>query len=224
MISGMRAPLAAVLATALVVLAAALPALASQQSDFDAVYGDWKADGVITQCHWTVDQLQNAYDVANSSPDFQYDTGFQDAVQTEINRWKAGGCAGVAPKTVSKASPLTGARIVSVSGRGGAARERVTVRNTSSKTLSFRKASLRDSKGVRALFPASFELRRGKTAVVHVGCAPGAGHASFRGTTVWLCRRGQMFRDRGDVARLVDAKGVVVSQRGFGSLRHRPVF
>jgi hypothetical protein len=209
-----------------VVVAATVPALAahaSPQSDFDAVYGDWKADGVITQCLWTQAQLQNAYDVANSSPDFQYNTGFQDAVYREINRWKAGGCDAVLG-TVRRASPLTGAKIVSVRGGGGAARELVKIRNGSRKALSFRKASLRNRRSGKAVFPAAFKLAKGKTATVHVGCARGARHASYRKTTVWLCRRRQLFRDRGDLARLADPKGVIVSQRGFGSLKRRPVF
>src|SRR5215212_11731276 len=101
----------------------ALPAAASPESNFNDVYNDWKPDGVISQCHFTQAQLQNAYDGASTNPDFQYENKFQPAVQGEINRWKAGGCAGVAPKTVTKASPLTGARVTVVKGRGAAARE-----------------------------------------------------------------------------------------------------
>src|SRR5215208_1105951 len=112
-------------------LAVALPAVASPGNDFNDVYNDWRPDGVISQCHFTQAQLQNAYDVASTNPDFQYENKFQPAVQGEINRWKAGGCSGVAPKTVTKASPLTGARITAVKGRGRAATEIVKVRNGS---------------------------------------------------------------------------------------------
>jgi hypothetical protein len=202
----------------------ALPALASPQSDFDAVYGDWKADKVMTQCRWTLEQLQNANDIANSNPDFQYETGFQDSVQAEINRWKAGGCAGVAPTSVKKASPLTGAHITAVKPRGKAAREVVKIRNGSKKTLSFRKASLRNAKRAKAVFPAKFKLRSRKVAVVHLGCARGKRRASFNGTTVYLCRRKELLRDKGDVIKLADAKGVVVSQRGFGTKKRQPSF
>lgn len=211
-------------ALAVAFFAIALPAAASPQSDFNDVYNDWRPDGVISQCHFTQAQLQNADDVASTNPDFQYENKFQPAVQGEINRWKAGGCSGVAPKTVTKASPLTGARVTAVKGRGRAATEVVKVRNGSRKTLSFRKARLRNGKSARAVFPAAFKLRKGKTAVVHVGCAKGKRRASFRKTTVWLCARKQLFRDKGDLARLADAQGVVVSQRGFGSQRRRPVF
>jgi hypothetical protein len=211
-------------ALAVAFFAVALPAAASPQSDFSDVYGDWRPDGVITQCHFTQTQLQNAYDMASANPDFQYENAFQPAVQGEINRWKAGGCSGVAPTKVTKASPLTGARITVVKGRGAPAKEVVRVRNGSKKTLSFRKARLRNGKRGKAVFPAKFKLRKGKTAVVHLGCAKGKRKATFKKTTVWLCARKQLFRDKGDLAKLADAQGVVVSQRGFGSQRRRPVF
>ena len=205
-------------------VALAVPALASPQSDFDAVYGDWKADGVISQCRWTQAQLQNAQDVANGNPDFQYETGFQDNVQTEIDRWKAGGCSGVLAKAVKSASPLTGARITAVKGSGAAAKETLKIRNGAKKTLSFRKARVRNAKGRKLVFPSKFKLAKGKTAVVHIGCAKGKRHASYKKTTVWLCSRKQVFRDKGDVAKLADAKGVVVSQRGFGNKKRVTAF
>lgn len=210
----------------LIVLAGlvALPAAASPQSDFDAVYGDWRKDLVITPCNWSQAQLQNAYDIAQSNPDFQYETAFVDDTQAEINRWKTGGCSGVQPLSVRKKSPLFGVRVVSVRPRGGAAKERVTLRNRARKTVSFRRASLWNAKRGYGLFPARFKLAKGRTAVVHVGCAKGKRRASFTKRTVWLCRRRQLLSDRGDIARLVDAKAVVVSQRGFGTQRRRPVF
>jgi hypothetical protein len=202
----------------------AVGAAATPQEDFDAVYDDWQADHVVTQCRWSQEQLQNAYDAATGNPDFQYETAFPENVQTEINRWKAGGCAGVKPTTVTQRSPLTGAKIVSVKGKGKPAREIVKIRNGSARTLAFRKARLRNSKKGRALFPAKFKLAKGKTATVRLSCQKGKRRASFKRTTVYLCQRKQLFRDKGDLARLADAKGVVVSQRGFGSLRKRPAF
>jgi hypothetical protein len=214
--------------TALVTLAiamvVALPASASPQSDFDSVYRDWRGDLKIGPCNWSQAQLQNAYDVAGSNPDFQYETAFVDAIQAEMNRWRTGGCKGIQPLSVRKKSPLYGVRVVSVRGRGGAAKEVVTLRNRRGKPVSFRKASLRNLAGGRAALPAKFKLAKGRTVVVHGGCAKGKRRASFTKRAIWLCRRKQVFRDRGDVARLADAKGVVVSQRGFGSQRLRPVF
>ena len=195
----------------------AIPAAATPQDDFQAVYADWKPDGDVTACKFTQQQLQNAYDVANGNPDFQYNSGFQDEVQTEISRWKAGGCAGVSPVTQRRVSPLNGAKIVKVQGRGKVAREYVKIKNRSKKTLSFRKATLRNRGRGKAAFPARFKLKPGKTALVRVGCAKHKRKASFKGTRVWLCKRKPLFRDKGDAARLADAKGVVVSQYGYGT-------
>jgi hypothetical protein len=200
------------------------PAGASPQSDFDAVYGDWKPDLEITACRWSQAQLQNAYGVAQGNPDFQYETAFVDATKAEIDRWKNGGCAGVKPLSARQKSKLFGVKIVSVNGKGKPTSEVVKMRNAARRTISFRKARLRNSKSGAAVFPASFKLRKGRTATVHLGCAKGKRRASFNGATVWLCRRKQLFRDKGDLARLSDAKGIVVSQSGFGSLKRRPAF
>jgi hypothetical protein len=203
---------------------AALPASATPQTDFDGVYGDWKPDLVITPCKWSKAQLQSAYNVSNGNPDFQYETAFQDDVVKEIKRWDDNGCAGVLPLSRRRTSPINGARIVTVKPRGGSAKEVVTIRNGASRTIALRKASLRNLTGGRAVFPAKFKLGKGRTAVVHVGCASGQRHASFKQRTVWLCHRKQLFADKGGVARLADAKALVVSQRGWGSQKLRPVF
>jgi hypothetical protein len=202
----------------------AAPALASPQSDFNAVYGDWKKDSVITPCAWSQSQLQNAYNVARSNPDFQYETGFVNDTQREINRWKTGGCAGIQPLSVRRKSPLYGVKIVAVRGRGGAAKELVKIRNTTRRTKSFRKASLTDIKGAGFYFPSRFKLAKGRTATVHVGCASGKRRSTFTKRAVWLCSRRGIFRDKGDLARLADAKLLVVSQRGFGSESGRIAF
>jgi hypothetical protein len=212
------------LALLAVCLLAGASAHASPQSDFDGVYADWKADHVVTPCRWTQPQLENAYNVATGSPDFQYETGFQDNVRAEIDRWKSGGCAGVAPYAKRRLSPLNGVRVMKVAGSGKAAREYVRVANRAKKTVAFRNATLRNLRGAKAVFPATFKLKPGKIAIVRVGCAPGKRRASSSGTRVWLCRRAQLLGDRGDVARLADAHGVVVSQRGYGTQKRRPVY
>jgi hypothetical protein len=212
------------LALAGVCVLAGVSADASPQSDFDAVYGDWRGDRAVTPCRWTQAKLESAYKVATGNPDFQYETAFQDNVRAEINRWRSGGCAGVAPLSQRRRSPLYGVRVMKLSGSGTAAKEFARVANRTKKTVAFRKASLRNLTGGKSLFPATFKLKAGKVALVRVGCAPGRRHASFAGTRVWLCRRSQLLRDRGDVARLADAKGVVVSQRGFGTQKRRPVY
>lgn len=194
---------------------AAPPALGAEQDDFNAVYRDWREDRRITPCRWSQAQLDNADRVASGSPDFQYSTDFQDDVRREIARWRSGGCAGVSPQVVRSKSPLRGVRIVAVSGRGDASREVVRIRNTTRKTVALTGATLRSRTGKRAAFPARFRLASGKTARVAVGCGRGR-RAGFRGLNVFLCRRAALFADRGDAARLADARGVLVSQRGFG--------
>jgi hypothetical protein len=130
----------------------------------------------------------------------------------------------VAPYAKRQLSPLNGVRVMKVAGRGNAAKEYVRITNRAKKAVALRKATLRNLGGARALFPAKFKLKPGATAVVRVGCAPGKRSASYSGTQVWLCRRAQLFGDRGDVARLADAKGVVVSQLGYGTQKRRPVY
>jgi hypothetical protein len=214
-----------VIASAVAIAAlAAVPAGATPQSDFNAVYRDWSKDQVINRCYWSQAQLQNAYNIARSNPDFQYETGFVNSTQAEINRWKNGGCAGIQPFAVRRKSALFGVRIVAVRGRGGAATERVTIHSRARKTLSFRKASLTNVKGRGFYFPSRFKLAKGRSAVVHVGCAKGKRRSSFTARAVWLCSRSGLFRDKGDLARLADSKLLVVSQRGFGDQRRRPVF
>ncbi|HEX6713326.1 MAG TPA: hypothetical protein VF066_08070 [Thermoleophilaceae bacterium] len=202
----------------------AVPAVASPQTDFNAVYGDWKKDSVITRCSWSQAQLQNAYDIARSNPDFQYETEFVDDTQAEIKRWKNGGCAGIQPLSVRKKSPLYGVRIVAVRGKGSRAKETVTIRNTTRRTVSFRKASLTNFKGKGFYFPTRFKLARGRTIVVHIGCAKGRRGTVITRRAAWFCRPYSLFRDKGDLARLADAKLLVVSQRGFGDQASRPVF
>jgi hypothetical protein len=121
-------------------------------------------------------------------------------------------------------SPLNGARIVHVSGRARGLREFVRIANRTGHTLSFRHATLRNAHRGRARFPSRFRLRPGRTALVRLGCAHGRRRASFRGTHVWLCARRGLFHDRGDLARLADARGRLVSQRGLGRLARRPAY
>lgn len=199
----------------------ALPAQAGPQEDFDAVYADWKPDQDVTACRFSEPELQNAYNVATSNPDMQYSTEFPDEVQREIARWHSGGCSGVAPLSARRTSALDGARIISVKGRGKAPKEYVKVKNTVKKTIAFKKATVRNLKKQKAVFPATFKLKPGKTAVVRMGCAKGQRKASFKGLRVYLCRKSGFFKDRGDAARLADSKGTVVSQRPYGTETRR---
>ena len=186
-------------------------ALAGEQEDFNAVYADWQKDRDVTACHFSQQQLENARRLAEGSPDFEYAPGFGEEVDREIARWRANGCAGVSPAIDRAKSPLRGLKITAVSGRGGPKREYVKIRNTTGKRVSLKGATLRGRTGKRAKFPSRTRFAARRTYVVRVGCG------RSRRTTVYLCRKSQLFRDNGDTARIADAKGVFVSQRGFGA-------
>ena len=61
-------------------------------------------------------------------------------------------------------------------------------------------------------------MRRGQTVTIRMGCLRGRRVA--RGRTIYACRRRALLADSGDVARLADREGLVVSQLGFGRFSH----
>jgi hypothetical protein len=54
---------------------------------------------------------------------------------------------------------------------------------------------------------------------VVTGCAPGRRKAKRIGSRLFACRKGRLWDDRGDVVKIVDSRGTVVAQRGYGTLR-----
>lgn len=205
-------------AAALLVALAVVPPVvqAGPTEDYQAVRADWQRDGNITPCRFSEEQLANARTVAESNPDDQY-TGFPAEIDRELARTRSGGCRGRTPDAERDTSPLAGLRIVSVSARGQAAREFVRVRNGGRRTVTLDGATLRNRGGARAGLPRGVRVRRGQTITIRVGCL--RGRRAARGSTVYACRRSALLADSGDVARLADRTGIVVSQRGFG--RHR---
>jgi hypothetical protein len=203
----------ALLACLLVAVAAVPPASAgTPEEDFAAVYGDWEGDQRITPCRFREPQLQNAYDVATSDPDLIY-TGFPSAVERELARWRSGGCAAV----LRDRSPLAGVQVARVRGAGRAARETVVLRNTTGSTKRLDGARLRNGRGRSVALPRGIRLAAGRSLTVTIGCPAGRRRAGARGSRAWTCSRRELLADGGDVVRLLDRAGVVVSQRGFGS-------
>jgi hypothetical protein len=202
--------------------ALAAPAAADPAQDYQGIRADWTADGVITPCRWSEQQLENARFVSAFVPQDQY-TEFPAAIDREIARWRAGRCSGQVPDGRRASSALASVTIVRVSGRGKAARELVRIRNRGNRTVSLAGATLRNRRGHRVRLPR-IVLRRGQTATVRLGCRRGKRRVVR--TRAWLCyrRAGGLFADRGDVARLADRRGIVVSQRGFGSQRRADSF
>jgi hypothetical protein len=205
------------MAAALVGGGVALPPAASgtPQDDFNAVYRDWRPDRDVSPCVFSRTRLRNALDVVRSLGDAgSYFPGFADEVNVEISRWDVGGCPGV-----TRPSRLSRVSIVRLSPRGGARRESVTIRNAGSRTVSLTNATLRDRARNRLRFPRGLRLGARRSLKVVTGCARGRRRATRRGSTLYACGRRTLWDDRGDVVRLVDPRGVVISQRGYG--RHR---
>ena len=210
------------LAAALVsALALAPPASAGPTEDYQSVRADWRRDGNITPCRFSEEQLSNARAIADANPDDQY-TDFPAEIDRELARVRSGACRGRTPDTERDASPLAGLRIVRVGATGAAAREFVRVRNTGRRTISLNGATVRNRRGARARLPRGVRVRRGATVTIRLGCL--RGRRTARGRTVYACRRSGLFADGGDVARLADRQGIVVSQRGFGRYRSTVAF
>jgi len=75
----------------LAALVLAPAASAGPIEDFQAVGADYRADGNVTPCRFTRQQLQNAK-ASTPSDVAMYAPGFVSEVNAEIRRWKAGGC------------------------------------------------------------------------------------------------------------------------------------
>jgi hypothetical protein len=214
-------------------LAAALvapAAFATSEEDFGNVFRDWRADGDIRPCRWTVEELRNARREALDYPDFEaYGAGFVPEIDRELARWRRRSCRGVdRPTEAREESALLGVRIIRVRPRGRARRESLTLKNFSDRRVNLRRATLRDKSGKRIRFPRrGFRLRPGRRVRVVTGCPrrrPRPRRPVRRGRKLYGCKRGQVWNDRNDVARLKDRNGVTVSQRGYGRYRRFPRF
>lgn len=187
----------AVLLSFAILLLAAPAAMADAVGDYTDVRKDFQGDGTITACKYTSAQLGNARRIALSSPDLSY-TGLVDAIEREIAR--------------KCSATLLGMKIVSVKGKGRAARERIVLRNGSAKTINLR-GTLRNRAGKRLKLSAS-KVKRGKRVTVSLACRKGK--RGKKGTRQFACAKGNFLKDKGDVVRLFDLKGRVASQYGYG--------
>jgi len=217
---------ALVAATLLALCAGSSSAGAAPADDLRAVLRDWQPDHDITDCRFTRAQLVNARDVAATLPDFDsYAPGFRDEVRREIARYDGGGCRGVArsPSGARKRSRLRSIRIVAIKPKGGTL-ESVTIRNAGRGAVSLKGATLRDRGGNRLRLPAVGTLTGRRALLVVTGCARGRKRPVRLGARLFACRSRGIWDDRGDVVKVVDSRGTVVAQRGYGSLRGVPRF
>jgi hypothetical protein len=190
------------------------------EGDFQRVFKDWEPDGVITPCAFTRRQLQSALNVAAQVGDFDaYAPGFRDAVRQEIRRIDSGGCAGL-----SKQSKLTIRRIKGKVRKGRSKkREFVTIRNVGNDGAALRGMTLRDKSGNRIRLPR-FTLKANRTLRVTTRCSGRSRKPRRRGHRFFACRKRQIWNDKGDVVKIVNAEGVVLAQRGFGRFKGVPRF
>jgi hypothetical protein len=215
-----RIPVLATACVAAIVLLPGASGLAAPVDDYRAVLADWQQGQDVTPCRFTRPQLLNARNQAGAVPDFDsYAPGFREEVTQEIARHDRGGCRGVSPQTpVSRRerSALRAIRITAIRPRGGS-RESVTIRNTSRRAVRLRGATLRDRSGKRIRLSGRLAGRR--TLRVLTGCAGARKRPARLGAQLFACRSGRLWDDRGDVVKVVDARGIVVAQRGYGTLR-----
>ena len=216
---------------ALAATVAAPAAFATPEEDFGRVFRDWRADGDIQPCRFTVTELENARREATDFPDFEvYGPGFTAEVDRELARHGRGSCRGVdnPPLEQRLDSPLFGVRIIRVRPRGRARRESLTLKNFGTRSVNLRRASLRDKSGKRIRFPRrGFRLKAGRKVRVVTGCPrrrPRPRRPVKRRGKLYGCKVKQVWNDRSDVARLKDRKGVTVSQRGYGRFKRFPRF
>ncbi|MEX2194723.1 MAG: hypothetical protein WD844_05505 [Thermoleophilaceae bacterium] len=223
---------------ALAFLAFPAAASAGPAEDFAAVFEDWRPDGEVSPCRWSQPQLENTVFVTGFVADLAY-SDFPAEVARELGRWKQGRCApqrtdagapdrGRSPGTVvtparppspaaRAESPIGALRIVRVRIRGNARREYVRIANTGRRTARLSGATIRNGRRLRLRLPRSLTIRGGRAVTVYVRCARGTRRAVVRGSRVYACsRRRSLFADRGDIAKLADGRGTVISQRGSG--------
>ena len=206
---------------ALVALAAGATATQADPSDdFEAVYVDWVSDEDITDCRFARQQLVNAAIIGAAAQQVNaYDPGFAGEVRREIARHDFGGCPRPArPNDPRAGSRLRAVHITRIRPRGGVG-ESVTIRNSGPRTVNLGRATLRDRRGNRLRIPSGTRLGARRSLRIITGCDRGRRRPVRRSSRLFACRRTRVWNDRGDVVRVVDARGIVVAQRGYGAFR-----
>jgi hypothetical protein len=103
------------LAAVAVTAGAAASAQAGASADYNAVKSDWRKDGKITPCRFSLPELQHASELAAANNEDGYTT-LPDEIGREIGRWNSGGCrkVGIARLRLS-VSPRTAKQAKSTS-------------------------------------------------------------------------------------------------------------
>jgi len=181
-------------------------AAGSAASDAAAVARDFSNRDIVS-CRFTRKQLERA--LAQISPDadtYAETAALRAEINREIKRWQTGGCKG--RKVVL--------RIVTFKPTGDAAKESVTIKNISKKTLNLSRYALRDAADHTIRF-GNLKLKRGRTLRVVTGCRSGQRKAVRRGSTYHACRKTQFWDDAGDIIELVTPQGGLLSTKRYGT-------
>jgi hypothetical protein len=195
----------AVFAVAGCVAAVAVPGAAgSASSDLNAIAKDYQADGKITPCIFTKGQLENAKSLISGDID-AYAPEFRTQINSEISRWDSGGCSGASIGS-------SGLKIVKTRGKGSARKEYVTIKNGGSKKVNLKGYALRNAKGKKLRFK-TVRIAKGKKLKVTTGCAKHRKKASHTAKRYYGCKKKQLWKDKGDVAELLNKSGTVVARR-----------
>jgi hypothetical protein len=196
------------LAVVAVLLAAVLApsAVGSPAADLNSVARDYSSDEKITPCRFTQGQLESAR--SQISEDIEaYAKGIRAAITREIKRWKDGACKG-------KGAAANKLRIVTVKGKGGPAKEYVTIKNTGKKAVSLGGFALRDA-GDHTLKFRSMKLRAGAKLKVITGCRKGHKGAVRRGSSYYVCRKNEVWDDAGDTVELLGKGGGLLATKKY---------
>lgn len=197
------------LAVVAVLVAAVLApsAAGSPAGDLQSVLRDYSRDDKITPCRFTLGQLKSTR--TQISEDIEtYAKGIRGAIARETRRWRGGRCKGKGPSA-------TKLRIVAIKAGGGAAKEKVTIKNIGSKTINLRGLALRDGADHTLKF-RSTKLRPGRRLIVVTGCRRGHRSAVRRGTRYYACRKNEVWDDAGDVVELLGRGGGLIARKTYG--------
>ena len=195
---------------ALAISLAAAAAASGAVGDLASIRADYRADGSITRCRFTLDELERARAQVAGNPDEAYGN-FAGSIDGEIVRLKAKFCRGALAESARKKSSLK-VDITSVVAKGGPDAERVKMKNRSKKPAVLDRARLRNRADTRVgLTRISIPPKSSLT--VYMGCKP-KGKRTGR-DRAYACVKKPLLADKGDVLRLVDGSGIVAAQRGF---------
>jgi lamin tail-like protein len=200
-----KSPRKLVLAAVLLAAVLAPSASGSPAADAAAIGADFGRDGKLTACRFTVAQLKAARSQISGDLD-AYARGLRPAISRELKRWKEHGCKG--------RSAVGTLKIVTITAKGDASQESVTIKNVSKRAIDLRGYALRDA-GDHTLKFVQTKLNRGRSLKVVTGCREGHKGAVRRGTGYYGCRQNEVWDDAGDTVELLGPGGGLIATKTY---------